>query len=224
MKRFTNFLWGMVFIIIGVIIGLNALGITDINIFFRGWWTLFIIVPCFIGIFKDGSKWGDIIGLVIGIALLLCCHNLLKFEWIIKLIIPFTLVMIGLSFIFRDAWNQKVEKKIKHISTGNKQDYTATFGENKVNLQNEVFEGADINAIFGGVELNLVQAIVKEDRIINASAIFGGIDIIVPKEVNVKVKTTPIFGGITNRVTTTVENAPTIYINAFCMFGGVEIK
>ena len=54
MKKIEEILWGVFFIAIGIIIGLNALGITDINIFFDGWWTLFIIVPCFIG----GEQYG----------------------------------------------------------------------------------------------------------------------------------------------------------------------
>ena len=58
MKKFGNVLWGIVLIIIGLIIGGNALGITDINIFFDGWWTMFIIIPCFIGLFKEEDKIG----------------------------------------------------------------------------------------------------------------------------------------------------------------------
>ena len=53
MKKIGNILWGVVLIIIGLIIGGNALGITHINIFFNGWWTLFIIIPCFIGLFRE---------------------------------------------------------------------------------------------------------------------------------------------------------------------------
>ena len=56
MKRFGNLLWGLVFIAIGIIIAVNSLGIAKINIFFDGWWTLFIIVPCFIGLFKNEDK------------------------------------------------------------------------------------------------------------------------------------------------------------------------
>ena len=56
MKSFGNVLWGIVLIVVGLIIGGNALGITNINIFFDGWWTLFIIVPCFIGLFKEREK------------------------------------------------------------------------------------------------------------------------------------------------------------------------
>ena len=56
MKKFGNVLWGIVLIIIGLIIGGNALRITNINIFFFFFFMLFIIVPCFIGIFKEDEN------------------------------------------------------------------------------------------------------------------------------------------------------------------------
>ena len=102
MKKVSNILWGIVLIVIGVISGLNALEITDINIFFKGWWTLFIIVPCFIGIFNDESKTGNLIGLVIGVVLLLGSRDIISFEIIGKLIVPIVLIGIGLSIIFKD--------------------------------------------------------------------------------------------------------------------------
>ena len=99
MKKFGNVLWGIVLIFIGLIIGGNALGITNINIFFDGWWTLFIIIPSFIGLFKDNEKTGNLIGLLIGIILLLACQDLLEFDLIWKLAFPTILVVIGLSII-----------------------------------------------------------------------------------------------------------------------------
>ena len=71
MKKIGNILWGIVFIALGIIIALNTLGVAKINVFFDGWWTLFIIIPCFIGLFKEREKTGNIIGLLIGIVLLL---------------------------------------------------------------------------------------------------------------------------------------------------------
>ena len=73
MKKTANWLWGFVLIALGVILGINALGIAHINIFFPGWWTLFIIVPCAIGLFTDEHKGGATFGLVLGICLLLSC-------------------------------------------------------------------------------------------------------------------------------------------------------
>ena len=54
MKNYKNIILGLILILIGIVIGTNSLGITNINIFFSGWWTLFIIIPCFIGLLKIG--------------------------------------------------------------------------------------------------------------------------------------------------------------------------
>lgn len=227
MKKFGNILWGLVFIIVGLIIGCNAMGITDINIFFTGWWTLFIIVPSFIGIFKDDNKTWDIIWLVIGIVLFLCTRDILSFAIIGKLIFPFILVMIGLSFIFKDAFRTKVNEKIRKLNSERVggEDFCATFSGIKSDFNGQEFKGANIDAIFGGVDIDLTQAVVTHDQIINASAIFGGIDIKIPSGVNIKIKSTPIFGGVSNKVKNDMnESLPTIYINAFCLFGGVDVK
>ena len=73
MKKMSGILWGIAITAVGVILALNAIGLTDINIFFHGWWTLFIIVPSFIGLVTDRNKTGSIIGLCIGVCLLLGC-------------------------------------------------------------------------------------------------------------------------------------------------------
>ena len=227
MKKFGNALWGIVLIIIGLIIGGNALGITNINIFFEGWWTLFIIVPCFIGLFKENEKTGNLIGLLIGVALLLGCQNILDFDLIWKLAFPTILVIIGLSIVFKDILGGKVSSEIKKLNE--KRDgeniYCATFAGQNINFDGEKFTGADLTAVFGGVKCDLRKAIIDSDVVINASSTFGGIEIYVPSNVKVKTKSTSIFGGIENKANTEEnENSHTIYINGTALFGGVEIK
>lgn len=225
MNKMSNILWGVFLIAIGVIFGLNALGITNINIFFEGWWTLFIIIPSFFGLLKDNDKTGDAIGLLIGIALLLACRNIINFHTVLKLIIPIILVIIGLSVIFKGTIKAKVKDEIKKLNKNNDKEYAATFGSQNLDFSNEKFNGCDLNAIFGGFKCNLVNSKISEDVIVNASAIFGGITIFVPDDVNVKVTSTSIFGGVTDeRKNKKVDSKVTIYINATCMFGGVEIK
>lgn len=227
MNKISNILWGLVLIVIGVIFGLNTLGIADINIFFDGWWTLFIIVPCFIDLFRNENKTGNIIGVVIGVALLLSCRDILNMSLVLKLILPFILVCIGLSIIFKDSLNKKVKDKIKKLNKVKKSDkeYSATFGEQKLDFSDEKFDGCEINAVFGGVNCDLRNSIIKDDCVINASAIFGGITIRVPSNVKVKVSSTPIFGGVSDeRKKRDNDSKVTLYINATCLFGGVEIK
>ena len=82
-----------------------------------------------------------------------------------------------------------------------------------------------MSAVFGGIKCDLTKAVIESDIVINASSIFGGIDIIVPDNVKVKVKSSSIFGGVSDKKRHS-ENAEanTIYINATCLFGGVDIK
>lgn len=218
-------LWGLLFIVIGVIWGLNALDITHINLFFDGWWTLFIIVPCFIGLFQEkDSKTDNLIGLVIGLALLLAAQNIISFEIIFKLIMPFILVMIGISFLFGDVMKKKVTEKIKDVNSNDLETIVATFSEQKIHKDHEKFKGANLDAIFGGIVLDLRKATFDKETVIKASSIFGGIDLLLPDDVNVQLKATPIFGGVSNKFKNHQDNKKVIYIDAFCLFGGVDIK
>lgn len=227
MKKISKILWGAVLIAIGVIFSLNAFGITDIKVFFDGWWTLFIIVPCFIGIFTDREKTGNIIGLLIGLFLLLCCQNVLSFGMLWKLAIPAVIVIIGLKLILGGLFGDKAVKMISESRQkgDNIKIGCATFSGQDMNFDGEVFSGAELTAVFGGVECDLRTAIIEKDCAITASAIFGGIDIYVPDYVNVKINSNSIFGGVSGKnKRPPIQGGVTLYINATCIFGGIDIK
>lgn len=227
MKKISKILWGIVLIVVGGIFALNAFGFTDIGVFFDGWWTLFIIVPCFIGIFSEREKTGNIIGLFIGTFLLLCCQDVLGFDMLWKLVVPAIIIIIGLKLILGAIFGDKATKLLvesrqngDNIKTG-----SATFSGQDLNFNGEIFTGAELSAIFGGVKCDLRNAIIEKDCAITATSIFGGIDILVPDNINVKINSNSIFGGVSEKNhRPTVQGTPTVYINATCMFGGVEIK
>lgn len=224
MKK-NNILWGLVLIILGIIILINALGIFDINVFFKGWWTLFIIVPCFINIFKDDDKTGSIIGTVFGILLLLAVRDVIDFDLLWKILLPLILIIIGISLIFKDKITDSEKKELKKLNNSKKIEYTSTFSEQNLNFDDEEFKNTELNAIFGGIKCDIRKSKIKDNVVINASAIFGGITIYVPKDVNVKVVSNSIFGGVSGNNKNKVDKKnKTIYINATCLFGGVDIK
>ena len=226
MNNIKNILWGIILVIIGVIIGLNTMGITDIDIFFDGRWTLVIIVPCFIGLFTNKDKTGNIIGLLVGVILLLGMQNIIDFNLIWKLLLPSIIVIIGLSLIFKNTFNSKINNEIKKLNNKNTKDneYCATFSGQRIDFPNEEFKGATLNSVFGSITCDLREAKIKEDVVINASSVFGGIDIIVPDDVNIKIKSNSIFGGVNNKKKNNEDKKYTIYVNASCLFGGVDIK
>ena len=225
MKKVSSILWGIVLIAAGALFALNALNITNIDIFFDGWWTLFIIVPCAVGLFTEREKTGNIIGIAVGVFLLLCCQDILSFSMLWKLLVPAIIVIVGLKMVVTGLFGNKANEIIAKIKQdgGETKVGCATFSGCELNYDGEVFEGAELTAVFGGVDCNLKNAIIEKDCAIQVSAIFGGIDILVPDNVNVKVSSNCIFGGISNK-TALHKEAPTIYVSGTCMFGGVEIK
>lgn len=227
MKKLSKILWGIALITIGGIFALNAFGITNIELFFEGWWTLFIIVPCFIGIFSEREKIGNIIGLLIGIFLLLCCQNVMDFDMLWKIAVPAIIVIIGLKLIFGAVFGDKAIKMLEESRQNGNSVKTgcATFSGHNLNFDGEEFSGAELTAVFGGVKCDLRNAVIEKDFAVTTTSIFGGIDIYVPDNVNVKINSNSIFGGVSEKNhRPTVQGAVTLYINATCMFGGVEIK
>ncbi len=225
----SNLLWGLFFIILGVGYAGNALALWHFTILFAGWWTLFIIVPCFISIIENGANTGSILGLIIGLLLLLTQQNILDGAIIGKLIFPLILIVVGLGIMFASSFKRMrgprpSQTEYSRMQEGNR-NYSATFSGQNINCDNQVFEGANMDAIFGSVCLRLEHSIISQDVVINCNATFGGIEIFLPSDVNVRVSSTPVFGGVSNRRRTYVnDSAPVVYINATCMFGGVEIK
>lgn len=220
MKNCRNIILGIILIVVGVWFGLYSTGVVKVNLLFDGWWTLFIIIPSFLGLFDDNNRTGSLIGLIIGVLLLLSCQELLDFDLVLKLIVPAILVITGIAFIFKGKIKNKNMENVKAVSGNN---YSATFSEQNLDFSKEEFTGTKLDAVFGGIKCDLRNAIINDDVVIEASAIFGGITILVPKDVNVKVTSTSIFGGVDGK-SKMAKPGKTIYVNATCLFGGVEIK
>ena len=220
MKNCKSIILGIILVFVGVWFGLYATGVVKVNLLFDGWWTLFIIIPSFLGLFDDNNRTGSLIGLIIGVLLLLSCQELLDFDLVLKLIVPAILVITGISFIFKGKIKNKNMENVKAVSGNN---YSATFSGQNLDFSKEEFTGTKLDAVFGGIKCDLRNAIINDDVVIEASAIFGGITILVPKDVNVKVTSTSIFGGVDGK-SKMDKPGKTIYVNATCLFGGVEIK
>lgn len=220
MKK-NNIIWGLVLIIIGILIGVKSF--LNINLLFDGWWSLIIIIPCFIGLLTDNDKTGSIIGVIIGVFLLLVAQDILSYDLIWKLALPTILIIFGISILFKKETKEENNEKLKQINEKENKEYFVAFSGQNIEYDKKEFLGADLTSIFGGIKLDLSNSIIKEDVKINAGAIFGGIDIKVPENVNISVDSLPVFGGITNKIKNKEEQKYTIYIEATALFGGIKI-
>ena len=216
-EKLANVLWGLVWIAIGVFVFGKVMGFWEVPVLFPGWWTLFLIVPSFIGMIKDGIRPVNSIFLVCGVLLLLEQNHVLESGTLGKLLIPAVFLVLGISILCRSLF--KGNKRRYH----GKQGYTATFAGNVVMPTEMPFQGCEADAVFGGLDLDLRNIVIEDGAVIEATAIFGGIDIKVPADVTVKLRRTEVFGGAKSHVSNR-KDGPVLYVNALCMFGGVDIK
>ncbi len=224
MKDLSRILWGIVLVLLGIIWGLNATGVTNIDIFFDGWWTLFIIVPAFVNLLdpQKKGKWGSSLWLIAGVFLLLACRDIIDLDFVWKLAVPIIIVLIGLSLIFKNPDKEGIKESIEKLDDKKREYLTVSFKEQKISKSGD-FKGANLDAVFGSLKLDLTDAKLGKETIIKASSIFAGINITVPEDVEVKIKTTPIFGGVSNTHKNN-SSKKIIYIDAICVFGGIEIQ
>ena len=218
---------GICIIIIGILLGLKSLDIIKVNIFFEGWWTLFLIIPSLHGLIVKKKIDENLIGLIVGVLLLLAVRDIINFNIIWKLLIPIIIVITGINIIFKEALTNKITKNMKKLSNSknNYNEINATFTEQKIDYTDEEFNGATINSIFGNTRLDLKNAKIKKDTIIEVTNIFGGTTILAPQNIKVISKHSSIFGGETNyHKKKDIQENPVIYINSTNIFGGITIK
>lgn len=250
MKKANGLIVGVLFIVVGLLYACSALDIFEFSIFFPGWWTLFIIVPCIYALTrKNEDKTGPVIGLIIGICFLI---NAQDFDFHINfwpMAIAVLCIVIGWKMIFPQKKKEHKQVEFTYDNTSGEKEvvidgvkfdntYTkssggyvnasAILGGKDIRVDNECFTGADICVIMGAVDLNLRNAIISEDVYVNVTAVMGGIDIYAPA--NVRVVTdgcSTIMGGID--VNTPYANfhsadTPRLIITGNCIMGGIDIK
>ena len=159
----------------------------------------------------------------IGAVLLLLSTGVLdESAW--RYVWPALVIAAGLAILLR--WNGR--RVTSGADAGDVIRATAVFGGAKPVSTSAAFHGAWLTAICGGVALDLRGAQLAEGASVNATAAMGGIDILVPRGWRISVRSTPIFGGVDVKTeppqAELPDDAPTLRVDAVCVFGGVAVK
>lgn len=125
-------IWGILFVLLGLALAGRAFGIFNFNLFFNGWWTLFIIIPCALGLSEKGHRTSSVIGMGIGILLLLSAQGVFHWYMFWRILVAFIFIVIGCSIMFRgnrergyhDYNNQSSNGQNVNNSNWNNQNYT----------------------------------------------------------------------------------------------------
>ncbi|HAZ05921.1 MAG TPA: hypothetical protein DCY58_06230, partial [Acetobacterium sp.] len=127
----------------------------------------------------------------IGVLLFISARGYFDGSLLVDLIFPIIIIAVGLSIMFKDRLSKNA-KLIQGMTKDGLPEYSAVFGGQEINFPGEEFNGANLTAVFGSVSLDLRQAIINQDIYISATAVFGGVDLLVPNNVRVEMSTTPI--------------------------------
>ena len=211
-KNIAPLLFGVVFILAGIgYLGSFAFG-WDFNVFFDGWWTLFIIVPAFISILSTGPRGFNIAAFSIGLILLISRQFDYLFDYrdVSVAIVAVIIISIGVSLISsffkkpnpsayysyqQSNFQQQANQQQASPNGGPTGYYNAqqTKGKHWTYDQSNC---PNYNAILSGIDTKNTSSNFEGARI---SAIMGGVDLDLRDAVvlhDVTVYVTAIMGGI----------------------------
>lgn len=122
----------------------------------------------------------------------------------------------------RDQW---LQRPLPLNEDGKRILCQVSFGGDEYIYRGETFHGARLEATFGGIRLDLRNAVINEDEEIDIRTCFGGVELYVPTNINIDIKSRSLFGGVGNEgMKCSDPEAPTLHIIASNIFGGVDIK
>ena len=237
MKKTKGIIWGVFIIALGILWGLKEANVIVLsNLYFDGWWTLFIIIPSVIGLITEKNKKGSLICLAVGLALFANEYfDLWRYK---KYLLPLIIVVIGASVIVGNIFDKKTDYlqvdgqgaqdpdtygEPVYIPQGN-QEYYASFTSEDYRFDNG-FAGGKFSATFGGIKLDIRNADIVHNCVINTNATFGRVEIYVPQDVRVVAKSNSVFGGTSDKSNKNLPpDAKTVFVNATNLFGGTDIK
>jgi hypothetical protein len=95
---------------------------------------------------------------------------------------------------------------------------------NGIQLENRAtdFRGGSAFAWFGGIDLDLRDAVLSPGARLSVHALFGGVSIRVPSEWRIESRLHALPGGIDARGSED-EHAPTLELDGLAAFGGIAV-
>lgn len=153
--------------------------------------------------------------------------NMMRIFW------PALLILIGLVVIFRPGSKGGLLRRRKQglkdeagDSNTERLDLVSVFNGIKRSVTAKDFRGGETVTVFGGTELNLLQADIKDIAYLDCVAVFGGLKLMVPRNWEVRTEATSLFGGVDDKRVSAVEvvtENKVLVITGTVLFGGIDI-
>ena len=151
---------------------------------------------------------------------------------------PLIIIGVGFAIMLRSGrrGNDRYWKKWESENVTNQNfsddfiDSTVIFGGVKKNIISKNFRGGEAVTVFGGTEVNLMQADVTGHIVLDLTQVFGGTKLVVPPHWKIQSEDlVAIFGGVEDKRPilsdpSTVDPGKVLILKGTCIFGGIDIK
>lgn len=235
-KRHRNGrIWGGLIIVgVGTAFLIKSLNLMPLP----GWlftWPVILILAGIYTLGKNGfQRPGGLVPLTIGAVFL--AEKLSPGVRIAHVIWPALIILFGLFVIF-SPWRRWGKKKSENwYNPGLKEtevtdeDYInieTIFGGIEKNVVSQNFKGGKISCVFGGAEVNLMQADINGTVHLEINAVFGGVELTVPAGWKVNAEISAFLGGVEDKRPIrdqSVSADKILVLKGSAVFGGVSIK
>jgi hypothetical protein len=211
---------GIVLLVLGVLGILDATGTLESSATLDQWWPVAVIGLGVLLMVGHGTvSLGPLIVTAIGFVLLVD-----RQDWTDQDVIgPTILVVLGAALVFAAFDRRPRRGRDVQADAG---EALAVFSATKTRNRSTHLRRANVSAIFGGATLDLREAHIDDEATVDALALFGGVDILVPKDWRVSLSGIPVMGGYEDRTTgngSLPADAPVLHVNATAIFGGVDV-
>ena len=139
-----------------------------------------------------------------------------------KLFWPVVLIAVGLMMVFSIGSGRRKRYEKSTSDSGDNEKIAIFYGEES-RVKGD-YTGGSAAAIFGGVDLDLRQAKIKDGAVIDIFTFCGGVSISLPDDVIVKNEVRGILGGSEDKTVSKSSAKKTIHVRGECVLGGLEIK
>lgn len=195
-------------------------------------WQMLLIAIGLTSIVKKGGHAGGYILILIGGVFILPEWMDLPFDTG-QLLFPAVLIGVGLIILFKgfNRWQGRFEERFQKgtFSDIDMIDANHVFGGGEYHVTSTNFKGGRINCVFGGGKYDFRKAKLAEGvTVLEVTMMFGGLEIIVPNDWNVKVEVDSILGGFSQKnldfIAPQREFSGQLIIKGSAIFGGGELK
>ena len=164
---------------------------------------------------------------------LACMWGIIEWNWLwqqpwVNYVAPVVFLLVGAKLVaggMKCDQRQWLRRPLPLGEEGKRIYCKASYGGDEYVYNGETFHGARLEARYGGIRLDLRNAVITEDEEIDIRTVMGGVELFVPPTVNIDVKSRSFIGGVGNETTNPmVAGAPCLHIVASNTLGGVSIK